>query len=132
MSGSFITQRVGMEKSLQYGLIGVSVSGLLMFISISLWPTNLFSLIIPFFLLFSCQGVVNPTAMAGTMKNHADKAATASGLSSSFAMAIGGVTTMLTAVFYSGSALSLCIPVFFAISVNVLSYSLVHMDKQHE
>lgn len=129
MVGSRFTARVGMDRTLRYGLISVAICCAVIFMSISMQPESLPALVIPFLLLFTCQGLVNPTSMAGAVKNHADKAATASGISSSIAMAIGGLTTMVTSVFYTGTALSLCVPVFIAIFIAVLCYPLIHLEK---
>ena len=115
--GSQIIKRYGMERTLQLGLFGTfSSCRLILFMPLS-FGVSIFTIVTPFLFLFAFTGLVNPPAMAGAVMSHLDKAAAASGLSSSMAVAM--------ALVYNGAILSICLPVVIFIIISVLAYLLV-------
>ena len=127
--GSRIIKRYGMEHTLRLGLSGAFFScGFILFMLLS-FDASVFTIITPFLFIFASAGLVNPPSMTGAVVHHSDKAATASGLSGSIAMAIGGMWAMLTALIYDGTILSLCLPVVISTVISVLSYLLVITSK---
>ncbi|MGI9229648.1 MAG: multidrug effflux MFS transporter [Gammaproteobacteria bacterium] len=120
--GGMLIKAYGMEASLRYGLIGTSVTAVLILLIISNFAPGISVIVLPFFLLFACAGLVNPPAMAGAVMHHPERAATAAGLSSSLGMAISGLSIVLNGTIYNGSIFSLCVPVCIAIFITALIY----------
>ncbi|NNL99226.1 MAG: MFS transporter, partial [Gammaproteobacteria bacterium] len=128
---SALVRRAGMWRTLRFGVIAMIGSAIIVLGAALVAPPSVFTIGIPFMLLYASTGVVNPAALTGAVMCRQEVAGTASGLSSSMGMAIGALGASVASFFYTGSFLSVVAPVSGTVVVVAVAYLLVVYDRGH-
>ena len=123
-TASRFIKRYGMMATLNFGLVGLVFSVIVMIAIVATLSPSVSSVLIPFIILFWFAGFVHPASMAGAVISHPDQAGTAAGLSNSVAMAIGAASAMLTPLVLTDSLASFFGPVIACIGLTVISHRL--------
>jgi len=123
--GGKMTPRVGAEQVMRISLILALIVGVwLLYVAMLKTPTAA-QILTPLILLMLTSGSAIPGAMAGAVRYHPEAAGTASGLSSSLGLMIGGSFTIISGAVYSGDFMSIALLIFFACIGGMICWWLV-------
>lgn len=94
--------RYGSQRVLATGVIITCLTGWVLFLLIGLVGMTLWTLMLPMMVLVVGNGLVTPMAMAGAVSNP-DLAGTSAGLSSSLALIMSGLASVVSGAIFTGS-----------------------------
>ena len=123
--GGKMTPRVGAEQVMRISLTLALIIGVwLIYIAMLKTPTAA-QILAPLILMMLTSGSATPGAMAGAVRYHPEAAGTASGLSSSLGLTIGGSFTIISGAVYSENFISIALLMFFACIGGMICWCLV-------
>lgn len=95
--------RQGSYRVLRTGVLVTFVMGWALFALIAALGTTLWTLMLPMVALIVANGLVTPMAMAGAVNTRPEMAGTSAGLSSSLALLLSGLASVVSGATFSGS-----------------------------
>ena len=123
--GAVVTRSQGPGRCLRLGLLGSGLGAALVLGWTVAGSQDLWTLTAFVVLMYGSAGLVNPPAMAGAMLEHADLAASASGLSSSVALCVSALATVIGGYLYAGTAASFGAPIAVTLFIAIGVYTLL-------
>jgi DHA1 family bicyclomycin/chloramphenicol resistance-like MFS transporter len=108
-AGTRLIGRFGPRHALRWANIAAAGAGWALAAATALWGVTVIGLILPLLILMGAAGVQTPLAIAGAVNQRPDISGTASGLSSSLALVVGGAFSILSGYVYTGSFMPIAV-----------------------
>ena len=129
MSLNHLTKRFGTVKVTQYCVAILLVFGWLGFFIQSQLGINMLSVLIPLTGLMLASGVLTPIAMLGAVEHFPEIGGTASGISSSCGLMIGGIFSVISGSLYEWGYMYVAFVIAIATCCIALSWLLVRSSR---
>jgi len=129
MSLNHLTKRFGTVKVTQYCVAILLVFGWLGFFIQSQLGINMLSVLIPLTGLMLASGVLTPIAMLGAVEHFPEISGTASGISSSCGLMIGGIFSVISGSLYEWGYMYVAFVIAIATCCIALSWLLVRSSR---
>jgi len=115
-----LVRRTGSYPLLRFGVLVTVATGWLMAMLVAVFGVTLLSLLGPLVILIAANGLVTPLAMAGAVNAQPQMAGTGAGLSSSLALLLSGVCSVVSGFIFSGSFTPIALLIAIAGTLSLL------------
>jgi nitrate/nitrite transporter NarK len=116
--------RLGTDGVMRLSMVVLIAAGVLLLLIVYQWSLTPARLLFPLGIMMVVAGSATPGSMAGAVRYHPDIAGTASGLSSSIGLVLGGSFTVIAGTLYEGAIDPVAIMMFVCCCAAALSWLL--------